>query len=70
MKYRKKILKKLCTSIVCMVLSFSLVLRNEVMTAFAWSNEEMGLYNYNTSHCNLLAVPFSEDKYLYSRNLG
>lgn len=49
LKYRKKTLKRICTSILCMVLSFSLVLRNEVMTAYALSHEDMGLYRYNKS---------------------
>ena len=49
MKYRKKILKKICTSIFCMVLSLCMVLRNEVMTVYAWSNEDLALYDYNRS---------------------
>ena len=49
MKYSKKIIKKICTSVFCMVLSLCMVLRNEVMTAYAWSNEELALYDYNTS---------------------
>ena len=49
MKYRKNTLKRICTSIFCMVLSFSLVMRNEVMTAYALSHQDMGLYEYNTS---------------------
>ena len=49
MKYRKKILKKICTSVFCMVLSLCMVLRNGVMTAYAWSADELALFDYNTS---------------------